>query len=83
MLLYWYVCISMNTYHYEIYYILLEKVWWAFSNTSSIMWIYPVVHEILANKDFIVTDDLISWLFVVAFIYPTYMQIVRVQDSRL
>jgi len=34
-----------------------------------------VVHEILANKDFTVTDDLISQLFVVTFVHPTYMQI--------
>jgi len=39
------------------------------------MQICPVVHEILANKDFTVTDDLISWLFVVAFMHPAYVQI--------
>ena len=39
------------------------------------MQIYLVIYEILANKDFIVTDDLISWLFVVAFIHPAYVQI--------
>jgi len=33
------------------------------------------VHEILANKNFTVTDGLISQLFVVAFIYPIYVQI--------
>jgi len=30
---------------------------------------------ILANKDFTVTDDLISWLFVIAFVHPVYVQI--------
>jgi len=39
------------------------------------MQICPVVHEILANKDFIVTDDMISQYFVVAFVHPAYMQI--------
>ena len=39
------------------------------------MQIYLVVHKILANKDFTVTDDLISWLFVVAFVHLTYVQI--------
>ena len=75
MSLHWYTCISMNTYYYEIYHILLETVWWALSNTSLIMWICLAVHKILANKDFTVTDDLISQLFVVAFVYPTDMQI--------
>ena len=39
------------------------------------MQICLVVHKILANEDFTVTDDLISWMFVVAFVYLTYMQI--------
>jgi len=50
-------------------------VWWALFNASLIIQICPVIHEILANKDFTVTDDLISWLFVVAFVHPTYVQI--------
>jgi len=33
-----------------------------------------VVHEILANEDFTVTDNLISQLFV-AFVHLTYVQI--------
>jgi len=37
------------------------------------MQIYLFIHEILANKAFTVTDDLISWLFVVAFIYPAFV----------
>ena len=73
MLLHWYACISINTYCYVIYHISLEMVWWALSNTSSIVWIPPVIHEVLANKDFTVTDDLISQLFVVAFVYPAYV----------
>jgi len=75
MLLYWYACISMNTYCYEIYHILLGTVWWALSNASLIMQICPAIYEILANKAFIVTDDLISCLFIVAFVHPTYVQI--------
>jgi len=39
------------------------------------MQIHPVIHEILANKDFTVTDNLISQLLVVAFVHPTYVQI--------
>jgi len=39
------------------------------------MQIYPVIHKILAKKDFTVTDDLISQLFVVTFVHPTYVQI--------
>ena len=75
MLLYWYACISMNTYCYMIYHISLETVWWVLFNTSLIMQICPVVHEILSNETFIVTDGLISQLFVVAFVYPIYVQI--------
>jgi len=75
MLLYWYACISMNNHYYVIYHMLLEMVWWALSNASLIMWICSVIHEILVDKDFTVTDDLISWLFVVTFVHPTYVQI--------
>jgi len=75
MSLYWYACISMNTYCYEIYHILLETVWWVLLNASLIMQIHLVVYEILANKDFTVIDDLISQLFVVAFVHFTYIQI--------
>ena len=75
MSLHWYACISINTYCYEIYYILLEIFWWALSNTSLIVWICSAAHEILANKAFTVTDDLISQLFVVTFVHPTYVQI--------
>jgi len=32
--------------------------------------IYPVIYEILENEDFTVTHDLISWLFVAAFVHP-------------
>ena len=71
----WYAFISTNTYHFGIYHISLEIIWWVLSNASLIVQICPVVHEILANKDFTVTDDLISQLFVVAFVYPTYVQI--------
>ena len=45
------------------------------SNANLIVQICLVVHEILANKDFTVTDDLISWLFIVAFVHSTYVQI--------
>ena len=75
MLLHWYACISMNTYHYVIYHILSETVWRALSNASSIMWICPAIQEILANEASTVTNDLISQLFVVAFVHPTYVWI--------
>jgi len=65
----------MNTDLYMIYDISLETIWWALSNTSLIMWICPVIHKILANKAFTVTNGLISWLFVVAFVHPIYVQI--------
>ena len=39
------------------------------------MQICLAVHEILADKAFTATDGLISQSFVVAFVYPTYMQI--------
>ena len=78
MLLYWYVYISMNTYCYIIYYILLETVWWALSNASLIMQIHLVIYGILANKDFTVTDDLISQLFVAAFVHSAYIYIVLI-----
>ena len=80
MSLHWYACISMNTYCYVIYHILLKMVWWALSNTSLIMWICLVIHEILANKDFTVTNNMISQLFVVAFVHTTYVQIALIWD---
>jgi len=39
------------------------------------MRICSAIHEILADKAFIAIDGLISQSFVVAFVYPTYMQI--------
>jgi len=44
-------------------------------NASLIVQKCPAIYEILTNKAFTITDDLISWLFVVAFVYPTYVQI--------
>jgi len=44
------------------------------------MQIHPVIHKILANKDFTVTDNLISQLFVVAFVHSTYVQIALIWD---
>ena len=75
MLLHWYTCISMITYCYIIYHISSETDWWVLSNASLIMQIRPVFHKILANEYFTVTDDLISQLFVVAFVHPIYVQI--------
>ena len=75
MSLHWYACISTNTYYFEMYYILLEKDWWARSNASSIVQICLAVHEILADKAFAATDGLISQSFVVTFVYPAYVQI--------
>jgi len=43
--------------------------------SPKIMQIHPAIHKILANKDFTVTDDLISQLFVVAFVHLAYVQI--------
>ena len=45
------------------------------SNASLIIWICPAIHEILVNKAFTITDDLISWLFVITFVHPTHVQI--------
>ena len=39
------------------------------------MQICSAVYEILADKAFTATDGLISQLFIVAFIPPTYVQI--------
>ena len=75
MLLYWYACISTNTYHFETSHIPLEMDWWALSNASLTVRICSAVHEILADKAFTATDGLISQSFVVAFVHPTYMQI--------
>ena len=75
MSLYWYACISTNTYCFEMYHIPLEMNWWALSNTSSIIWIRSAVHEILVDKAFATTDSLISQSFVVAFVHPTYVRI--------
>ena len=42
------------------------------------MQIHLVIHKILANKDFTVTDDLISQLFIVAFMHPTHVWFVKI-----
>jgi len=68
-------CISINTDVYIMYDISLETVWWVFSNTTLIIEICLVIPEIIANKTFTVTNGLISWLFVVAFVHPTYVWI--------
>jgi len=39
------------------------------------MQIYLVIHEILANKSFTITNSLISQFFVVTFVSAIYMQI--------
>ena len=39
------------------------------------MQIYLAICEILADKALIATDSLISQLFVVAFVHPTYVRI--------
>jgi len=39
------------------------------------MQIRSAIHEILADKAFTATDGLISQLFVVAFVHPTYVRI--------
>ena len=39
------------------------------------MRIHSAIHEILADKAFTATDGLISQLFMVAFVHPTYVQI--------
>ena len=46
------------------------------------MQIHLVIHEILANKDFKVTDDLISQLFVVTFVHLAYVQIALIQAEQ-
>ena len=75
MSLYWYACISTNTYCFETYHISLKTDSWVLSNASSIVWIHSAVHEILADEAFTATDGLISQSFVVAFVHPAYMQI--------
>ena len=75
MSLHWYACISTNTCCFEMHHISLETDWWALFNASLIVRIRSAVHEILVNKDFIVTNGLISQLFVVIFVHSIYMQI--------
>ena len=75
MSLHWYACISTNTCCFEMHHISLEMDWYALSNASLIVWIRSAVHEILADKAFTATDVLISQLFVVAFVPPTYVRI--------
>jgi len=74
MSLHWYTCISTNTYCFEMHHTSLETDWWALPNASLIMQICSAVHEILADKAFTATDVLISQLFVVTFVHPTYVQ---------
>ena len=75
MSLHWYACISTNTCCFEMHHISLETDWWALPNASLIVWIRSAIHEILADKAFTATDVLISQLFVVTFVHPTYVQI--------
>jgi len=75
MSLHWYACISTNTCRFEMHHISLEMDWWALPNASLIVWIRLAVHEILADKAFTATDVLISQLFVVTFVHPTYVRI--------
>ena len=75
MSLHWYACISTNTCRFETHHISLETDWWALPNASLIVRICSAVHGILANKAFTAADDLISQVFVVAFVHPTHMQI--------
>ena len=72
MSLYWYACIFINTYCYVIYNISLETVWWALFNTSLIVQICLVIHEILANEDFIITNGLISQFFLLSLLYIVF-----------
>ena len=72
MSLHWYACISTNTYCFETHHISLETDWWALSNASSTLRIRSAVHEIFADKAFTATDGLISQLFVVTFVHPTF-----------
>jgi len=51
----------------------LKTIWWVLSNATLIVQICLAIHEISANETFIVTDGLISQLFVVAFIYLIYV----------
>jgi len=44
------------------------------------MQICLAVHEILANKDSTVTNNLISQLFVVTFVHSTHVQISFIQS---
>ena len=75
MLLHWYACISTNTCCFEMHHISLETNWCALPNASSIVWICSAIHEILADEAFTATDGLISQLFVIAFVHPTYVRI--------
>jgi len=75
MSLHWYACISTNTCRFEMHHISLVMDWWALPNASSIVQICSAIHETLADKAFTATDVLISQSFVVAFVYPTYVQI--------
>ena len=43
------------------------------------MQICLVIYEILVNEAFIVTDGLISWFFVVTFVYLTYVWIALIE----
>ena len=81
MLLHWYACISTNTCRFETHHISLETDWWALPNASLIVRICSAVHEILADKAFTATDVLISQLFVVAFVHPTYVRIALIWSS--
>jgi len=70
-----YVTTLICLYLYE--YLLLLDILYIIKNklisTSLIVWICSAVYKISANKTFTVTNSLISWLFVVAFVYSIYI----------
>jgi len=39
------------------------------------MQIHLAIHDILTNRDFTATNNLISQFFVITFVYPMYAQI--------
>jgi len=73
-------CISINTDLHMMYDISLETVWWVLSNATLIIEICSVIPKIIANKTFTVTNGLISQLFVIAFVHPTYVWVALIGD---
>ena len=71
------ICLYLYQYLllWDVSYIIVNELMSTFQHKFNHVNLFSCSYEILADKAFIATDDLISQSFVVVFVHPTYMQI--------